>query len=88
MNRVGTWFGMTGSHGFNIDVYQDADQFVAVINTYAPSRHRAAAGSPAGSMDFDITEEARADGLETLREVVKQRIARRCGEIRQFHSQH
>ena len=87
MDRVGTWFGMTGSHGFNIDVYQDGSQFVAVINTYSPSRHRAGSGMPAGAMEFDITEEARADALEALREAVKERISRRCGEIRQFQSQ-
>jgi hypothetical protein len=85
MQRVGTWFGMTGTHGFNIDVYQDADEFVAIINTYSPSRQRAVLPE---SMDFDVTEEARADRLEALRETVKQRISRRCGEIRQFHSQH
>ena len=87
MDRVHTWFGMTASHGFNIDVYQDAGEFVAIINTFSASTHRHSGTLPE-AVEFDISEEARADGLERLQERVKERIARRCGAIKQFDSRH
>jgi len=87
MQKITDWNGMTHSHGFAVNVFQDADsdEYIAKIETYIPPLVPVhIPGKKTPMMEFDEQEEIRATSIDELRDATKQNIEARCGNITQF----
>ena len=89
MDKVADWRGVTKSHEFHVTVCRDAQtgEFVANTDLSSPAsvpNLRRDPGKAPARRDFDQLEELRHENLDGLRDLTKQRISGRCGDILQF----
>ena len=87
MDKMAQWYGMTHTHGCQVKVYRDTKTrgFVAQIQTSSPAlMPQHTPGTLMPMMEYDDPEEIGNEELDELREMTKQRITSRCGEILQF----
>ena len=87
MDKVATWKGGTQSHGFYVDVFHEskAGRYLAKLRTYHPSfPQRYIPGTEVPRLELDEEETLEHAEIDTLRDLVRQRIADRCGPITDF----
>ncbi len=88
MDKMEEWNGSTLTHGFSVMVYRDtvAGIFCAKIHTYSPAVWSQYVPGDQSMMTNDDPEELTHKDLSALRELTRQRITNRCGEIKDFEN--
>ena len=85
--KVAVWNGMTDTHGFMVDVFEDREQgqFRAIVRASKPPiAPMHVPGQPVAMMTFEDEERILAFDLDALRALTRKLISDLYGKIRRF----
>lgn len=89
--KLVVWYGRTDTHGFMVDVYEDAEQgiFTAIVTASTPPMAPAIRHPGQKVQTMNLEPEYRVtstDDLETLEALTNKSITAKFGQIRHFAS--